>query len=125
MPRPKLKLAKELSGVISREAFDKLLSARGGTRVYIPATVSSKHWLTELLGVDDATKLCKHFSVDCARGTRLDIPQGKHARNAAIDRSIDELDQSGNRSSREIARMLRVTQRRVHRRRVAREIGSE
>ena len=76
----------------------------------------------ECVGRNAADRICAHFAVDGARGQRLDIPiaiGGAYGQlRRAIAQRVHELDQE-NKSSREIARLVGVTQRSVHRNRAA------
>jgi DNA-binding NarL/FixJ family response regulator len=99
-------LLAEVEGVVGRDAAIKFATACGGTRIYMPASVPSEHWMVEVIGINAAEKLSKHFSFG-RRGIRLDIPMMPRALQ------IRALTKAG-ASSREIALNLGVTQRTVH-----------
>lgn len=64
------------------DGADLLISARGGTSIYVPSRLRDHHWLTTLLGVD----LCARLIAD-AGGCKLFVPRPpKTRRNAAIVR---------------------------------------
>lgn len=67
---------KEIADVAGKEAAWEIARARGGRVVYIPATPSDDHWLTELVGRDRASKICAHFRVGDT-GMRVLIPLAK------------------------------------------------
>lgn len=54
-----------------------MVRAQGGITVYIPAEAKADHWLTKLVGIEAAEKICKHFSVGNS-GIRIQIPMGKY-----------------------------------------------
>ncbi|GAA0600217.1 helix-turn-helix domain-containing protein [Paenochrobactrum glaciei] len=66
----------EIAEIAGVEAAWALVSAQGGIVVYIPAEAKEGHWLTELVGIEAAEKICKHFSVGNT-GNRIQIPMGK------------------------------------------------
>lgn len=103
---------------IAGENAARLLSARkGGTVVYIPAYVEDGHWLAELLGIDAARAIGRHLSVEMSTGRRTGahvlIPM--HADRIGGARWGAAL--SSGKSANEIATMLGVHVRTVHRRR--------
>ena len=76
----------ELESVIGADATLSLIEAKGGTNIFIPATITPDHWLVDLLGSDAATKLCQYFAIGSLnshgdtvglRGGRYTIPNGK------------------------------------------------
>lgn len=115
---PKLTgILNEIADVIGRDAALKLCAARGGTRAYIPSSVSNDHWLALTIGIENAKKLAghyssSHFSITAnkirKRGSQIVIPLGPRPPLPVG-------------SASKVARELGVTERTVHRRR-AREI---
>jgi len=63
----------EIAEAAGVEAAWALARAHGGTTVYIPREAEESHWLTELVGLDAARKICKHFRV-ANTGARILIP---------------------------------------------------
>jgi hypothetical protein len=66
----------EIAEVAGAEAAWALMSACGGTRVFIPAEPVADHWLTSLVGPEAAAKLCRHFRAGDT-GQELLIPIGR------------------------------------------------
>lgn len=110
-------LLAEVEEVVGRDAAIKFATACGGTRIYMPVSVTSEHWLVEAIGINAAEKLAKHFSFG-RRGIRLDIPMMPRALQVHI------LTEAGS-SSREIALKLGIHQRTVHSRRRAIRIAAQ
>lgn len=92
--------AREVADAIGVDACLKLIEARGGTRIFIPATCDQDHWLSALLGKKTAKCLCKAFSVapeGKSIGAYIELPIGhgsalERARREAYDRLHDALD---------------------------------
>jgi hypothetical protein len=108
--------------IVAGEPAAMAISARvGGTRIYIPSKADDDHWLVETVGRDAADKIVQRLG-----GDRYDVPTlgaGAHrAFRRAIAKRVHELDKS-NKSSREIARTVGLTQRAVHRHRAAHRGG--
>lgn len=107
----------EIADAAGEPAAIALAAQVGGTRVYIPAKVSDKHWLVQCVGRRAADLICSHYAVAGKRGTRVDIPLaggGAYPQlRRAIARRVHQLDQEG-KSSREIARVAGLSQRAVH-----------
>lgn len=53
----------EIEEVAGRAAALKVAEHHGGTRIDIPATVGSDHWLAVLLGHEVACRIANHFRV--------------------------------------------------------------
>jgi hypothetical protein len=70
-----------LSIVISPVSVAALVNARGGTRIAVPKRADAGHWLCDLVGLDDYTKLCAHFG-----GCTLDLP-----RCVGLSQLVDDL----------------------------------
>ncbi len=115
----------EIAKVAGEPAAINFAAAKGGARVYIPARVTSKHWLVECVGEKAAAAICAHFAID-GIGQRIDVPLaggGVHSQlKRAIAKRVHELDQQ-NVSAPDIARKTGVTQRTVHRHRSAHRGG--
>lgn len=63
----------EIASVAGHEAAWLIVRARGGQQVFIPAHAREDHWLTTLVGMDAARKICDHFKVN-HRGSQVIIP---------------------------------------------------
>ncbi|BBF92377.1 helix-turn-helix domain-containing protein [Blastochloris tepida] len=112
----------EIAAVTDEATALRIAMHVGGLqKVYFPAQVGDDHWLIGLVGRQAAEAICAHFAVD-GRGQRLDIPLaggGTYQQmRRTIARRVHELDQAG-ASSREIARQVGLSQRRVHAHRAA------
>lgn len=68
----------EIERIAGHAAALKLSLAKGGQTVYIPYEAKSGHWLTELLGLEAASKICEHYRV-ANTGARILIPIAKIA----------------------------------------------
>lgn len=68
----------EIAEAAGIEAAWALVRAHGGTTVYFPREASEGHWLTELVGMEAAGKICKHFGV-ANTGMRVLIPLARTA----------------------------------------------
>ncbi len=68
----------EIERVAGYEAALKLSQAKGGQTVYIPREAVEGHWLTELLGLEAARKICDHYRV-ANTGAKLLIPIARQA----------------------------------------------
>jgi hypothetical protein len=111
----------EIAEVVGEAAAIAIASRAGGTRIYIPATLTMDHWLVQAIGAGPAMKLCAHFGVDERRGQRIDIPLHVGGTYSQVIRAIAErvhkLDANDTESARTIARKLGITDRSVHRHR--------
>ncbi|MEC9243443.1 helix-turn-helix domain-containing protein [Nitratireductor rhodophyticola] len=66
----------EIAEVAGAEAAWALARTQGGATIYIPAEADDNHWLTELVGMEAAEKICQHFRVGNS-GARILIPLAK------------------------------------------------
>lgn len=70
-----------------------LAAEKGGQEVDIPAEAREGHWLTELVGMPAARKLCNYFRSQGpggrARGVRLVIPMGNVRTMQLMVRAIE------------------------------------
>lgn len=68
-----IKLIDLLKEVLGEADALKILAAKGGQEVYIPGSenLAAGHWLLEVLGVEQARKLCERFQKE-----RLSLPLG-------------------------------------------------
>lgn len=92
--------AQEIADAIGIESCLKLIEARGGTRIFIPANCDQDHWLSALLGEKTAKCLCNAFSVapeGRSVGAYIELPIGhgsalERARREAYGKLHDALD---------------------------------
>lgn len=68
----------EIEQVAGYDVALKLAQAKGGQTVYIPAEASEGHWLTDIVGLEAARKICDHYRV-ANTGAKLLIPMAKQA----------------------------------------------
>lgn len=68
----------EIERVAGYEAALKLALAKGGRTVYIPYEAVEGHWLTDIVGLEAARKICNHYRV-ANTGGKLLIPVAKIA----------------------------------------------
>ncbi|MEO1986619.1 MAG: hypothetical protein ABGX47_08205 [Martelella sp.] len=112
----------------SRTAFD-IASSHGGTRVSIPPRAEEGHWLTELVGMETADKICRGLATldteGRLRGIRNEvIPRGpaamlRKARETAR-RALDD-----GKSAREAARISGLHERTIWRMKAEEDDGQE
>ena len=109
----------DIAEIAGNDAAYKIASAVGGTRVSIPPRALKDHWLTELLGHDQADEICRGLATldpdGKLRGVRDEIiPKGPAALlRAARRRAQEALD--GGKSAREAARVSGLTERTIWR----------
>lgn len=94
------------------EAALKLARTHGGTFVYIPAFPTEGHWLTQLVGMHAAEKICGLFQMNSS-GARVLIPM---ARKSISDRTI-AMAMERKLSARSTATLAGVHERTVYRHR--------
>lgn len=103
---------RELVGVLGFAAALKLIAARGGTRIYIPATPAADHVLEQIIGLEATAKLIGHYGA----GNRLDLDSGikalRNAENRAIvadsaELSVQQLALKYGRTERGIFKVLK------------------
>ncbi|TCT39605.1 helix-turn-helix domain-containing protein [Martelella mediterranea] len=79
----------EIAEVAGKEAAWEIARAHGGRMVYIPASPTGGHWLTQLVGYERAAKICEHFRVGDS-GMRILIPLAKYAsQRERLSRALD------------------------------------
>lgn len=108
-------LLAEIAGVVGFDAMAKIARARGGSRCGFPANVGPDHWLSQLIGHDQAAELCRHIAPG-SKGIELELPMGPFSPSAERRAELDGLILAGSHSMDTIARRLRTTRRSVARR---------
>lgn len=68
----------EIAEVAGIEAAWAIARAHGGRSIYIPAHAPAGHWLAELVGLDAAARICKHFRYSNS-GREIVIPIARQA----------------------------------------------
>lgn len=103
----------DLAGVLADLAEDvgrtgALALARefGGTRVYVPESMTEDHRLAALLGVGPASRLSWRFG-----GETIEIPLGPYSRQGMTTRAIERYLADGKLTHAEIAREVGCTER--------------
>lgn len=97
----------ELASVIGLPATLRLVEARGGTRIYVPDTVTSDSWLARLIGLIPFEALVKHY-----RREFLVLDRAAAALRAVRDRRIIA-DHAEGASTASLALECGLTQRQV------------
>lgn len=98
---------RRIAGLVGTEAALKLVGARGGIRLYVPAAPRPQSTLAQIVGIEAASKLAGEFG-----GLTLVVPRAAACLRAERNRRIREEKAKG-RSAAEIAREFQVTERLV------------
>ena len=110
----------EIAEVAGVEAALAIAKVRGGTQIYVPPLPGADHWISRLVGIENARAIADKLTCGVG-GRRLELPLGPrgHAetQRARVDRMIRE-----GRSERDIALATGYSIRGVRRRRA--KIGS-
>lgn len=93
----------------------QLLSAKGGTRIYVPGRLTDDHWLIGLVGLEAAQALVKHLTSD-GNGCKVELPLGQHGQFGQYRRRLVAAVAEG-ASDNDVARRVGVTGRTVRRER--------
>lgn len=107
----------EIARIAGEDAARAVAQEVGGVQVYIPPQPGPDHWLSKLVGVDDAGRIADHFTAGFG-GIRLEIPLADTGFLARVQAKCDAMILD-NRSERDIARACGYTIRSVRRRRAA------
>jgi Mor family transcriptional regulator len=67
-----------------------LIHAHGGTRITIPRKIKGDHWLTTLIGAQNAQALSSYYG-----GEEIELPMGPFSHAAERRDAIRRLDRSG------------------------------
>jgi len=107
----------EIAGVCGLDSALALARARGGTRVYIPASADRDHWLVRAVGQPAADAICRHYRIrDGNCGCWVMLPLGPRGALVEIRAMVDRMIAEG-RPSSEIAMASGYSLRGVERRR--------
>jgi hypothetical protein len=108
----------EIARIAGEDAARAVAQEVGGVQVYIPPQPGADHWLSKLVGVEDAGRIADHFTAGFG-GIRLEIPLADTGFIARVQAKCDAMLMAGNHSERDIARACGYTIRSVRRRRAA------
>ncbi|WDR00731.1 helix-turn-helix domain-containing protein [Devosia sp. J2-20] len=84
--------------------------AKGGRQVYIPAQAAAGHWLTELVGLEAAQKICAFYRANSS-GMQLLIPMGSAVRTKTEIAKAIEQGGSANQLAGEFGKHERTIRR--------------
>lgn len=73
----------ELSQIIGLPAALSLVAERGGTRIYVPSSATSEHWLASVIGLNGLERLVAAYACDY-----LDIDRATTVERAARNHRI-------------------------------------
>jgi hypothetical protein len=109
----------DIADIVGSDAAYKVASSVGGTRVSIPPRAIEGHWLTDLLGFEQADAICRGLATldpdGKLRGVRDEIiPKGPAAIMRAARRRAKEALESGS-SARDAARISGLHERTIWR----------
>lgn len=71
----------EIASVVGIDAAWLLVRAKGGTTITLPRAPGAAHWLSKLLGLDVARRLCAHFRAN--HQLAITVPMASAAQKAA------------------------------------------
>lgn len=103
----------ELVGVVGETAALRLLSAHGGTRIYVPGALSDGHWLIATMGEAAALALVGYLTTG-GGGAAIDLPRGPTGHQAKQRARLAAAVEAGE-SANEVARRLGINRRTVFR----------
>jgi hypothetical protein len=106
----------EIARIAGEDAARAVAGAVGGVQVYIPPAPDADHWLSKLVGIEDARRIADHFTAGFG-GIRIEIPNHDTGFMARAQAKCDAMLLSGKHSERDIARALGYTIRGVRKRR--------
>jgi DNA-binding CsgD family transcriptional regulator len=87
----------ELEALIGEDALIRLAEAFGGTRLYVPVTISAAHDIARAIGVEAARRLSERLAPDVVRVPLAREQRARHYRAAG-------------KSNAQIARALGITE---------------
>lgn len=90
----------EIAELAGKDAAWAILSEYGGIRVDIPAVARPDHWLSQLVGLEAATKICEGLRVGSPSGgmtgvRHVVIPLGSRSLQKTARRHLAEALRSG------------------------------
>ena len=105
----------EIADIAGLDAAMALAEARGGQRVFIPASAGPDHWLVRTVGETAASLICEHYRGG-TNGETIDVPAGPASSYRKQARKIRQMIDGG-ASSNEIVRATGLVFRTVTRHR--------
>ena len=85
----------EIEAEAGRDVANKIAGAKGGSRVFIPGIAREGHWLTDLVGLEAAHKVCWLFRGAGQGGSYVKIPRGEMTFYQLARQKIDTLLEKG------------------------------
>lgn len=110
----------EIAEVAGVEAALAIAQVRGGTQIYVPPAPDADHWISRLVGLENARAIADKLTCGVG-GRRLELPLGPRGHAESQRAKVDALIREG-RSERDIALLTGYSIRGVRRRRA--KIGS-
>ena len=99
---------REIMEIIGQPGTMKLVEQYGGTRIFIPSRVRAQHKLANLLGLEQARRLCHHFG-----GETLCIARSARAKLQERNREIVRRYDAGE-AVRSLAIAYQLTERQIY-----------
>ena len=94
----------------------RLVSAKGGTRTYVPGKLAEGHELIGIIGQQAAEALVGHFSKEGSGGTEIELPMGPNGHFGQYRRQLAAAVADGG-TEHDVARRLGIHARTVRRER--------
>lgn len=92
----------------------RLVSAHGGTRIYVPGKLTDDHELVRIMGFEAATALVAQFSKEGTGGVEIELPMGPTGMFNQYRRQLADAVATGG-TEHDIARRIGVCGRTVRR----------
>jgi len=92
----------------------RLVSAHGGTRVYVPGKLTDDHKLVKVMGYEAALALVRYFSKEETGGVEIELPMGPTGVFGQYRRQLADAVAAGG-TEHDIARRIGVCGRTVRR----------
>lgn len=99
---------KEITEIIGYDGTITLLKQCAGTRLFIPKHMTVQHKLAKFLGIEQATRMSRHFG-----GETLSIARAARAKRVARNREIIRRYDSGEKVA-DIAHEVELTERQIY-----------
>ena len=115
MNAPLPHLLAEIAAVAGEAAALAIAAERGGTTIYIPPAPGQDHWISKLVGLENARAIADRLTCGVG-GQRFDVPAGPSGRDAKARARVAAMLADGC-SERDIARATGYTARTVRRQR--------
>ena len=96
----------EIADIAGLDAAMALAEARGGQRVFIPASAGPDHWLVRTVGETAASLICEHYRGG-TNGETIDVPAGPASSYRKQARKIRQMIDGAGRRPRSRRRQSR------------------